>query len=61
MFMQFTELDSPCLLVDPAVVKKNIQEMIRMVGDVDQSASTYQNAQDSRGYPNDDPCRHIKI
>jgi len=33
--MQFTELDSPCLLVDPAVVKKNIQEMIRMVGDVD--------------------------
>jgi len=33
--MHFTELDSPCLLVDPAVVKKNIQEMIRMVGDVD--------------------------
>ncbi|NBO49568.1 MAG: D-TA family PLP-dependent enzyme, partial [Chitinophagia bacterium] len=35
MFMHFTELDSPCLLVDPAAVKKNIQEMIRMVGDVD--------------------------
>ena len=32
--MHFTQLDSPCLIVDAAVVKHNIDEMIRMVGDI---------------------------
>jgi D-serine deaminase-like pyridoxal phosphate-dependent protein len=32
--MHYSQLDSPCLLVDPLVVKKNINEMIRMIGDV---------------------------
>lgn len=31
--MQFTELDSPSLIVDASIVRKNIHEMIRMVGD----------------------------
>lgn len=31
--MQFTELDSPSLIVDASIVRKNINEMIRMVGD----------------------------
>lgn len=33
--MHFTKLDTPCLIVDASVVRKNIIEMIRMVGDVD--------------------------
>ena len=33
--MHYSELDTPCLIVDPAVVKSNIAEMVRMVGDVD--------------------------
>ena len=32
--MHFTSLDTPCLIVDPSIVEKNISEMIRMVGDV---------------------------
>ena len=31
--MHFTELDSPCLIVDASIVKRNIDEMIRMAGD----------------------------
>lgn len=30
--MKFTELDSPSLMVDGSIVRKNINEMIRMVG-----------------------------
>ena len=33
--MHYSELDTPCLIVDPAVVKSNIAEMVRMVGDAD--------------------------
>jgi hypothetical protein len=32
--MHYLQLDSPCLIVDPVIVKKNIAEMIRMIGDV---------------------------
>ncbi len=32
--MHYSQLNSPCLMVDPLVVKKNIQEMINMIGDV---------------------------
>jgi D-serine deaminase-like pyridoxal phosphate-dependent protein len=32
--MNYTTIDSPALLVFPSLVKKNIAEMIRMVGDV---------------------------
>jgi D-serine deaminase-like pyridoxal phosphate-dependent protein len=32
--MHYSQLNSPCLMVDPLVVKKNIQEMIYMIGDV---------------------------
>lgn len=32
--MRYTELDSPSLIVDASIVRKNIAEMIRMVGDV---------------------------
>ena len=31
--MHYSQLDSPCLMVDPIIVKKNINEMIRMIGD----------------------------
>lgn len=32
--MHYSQLNSPCLMVDPLVVKKNINEMINMIGDV---------------------------
>lgn len=32
--MHYSQLNSPCLMIDPLVVKKNIQEMINMIGDV---------------------------
>jgi len=32
--MHYSQLNSPCLMVDPLVVKKNIKEMINMIGDV---------------------------
>ncbi len=32
--MHYSQLNSPCLMVDPLVVKKNIEEMINMIGDV---------------------------
>jgi D-serine deaminase-like pyridoxal phosphate-dependent protein len=31
--MHYSQLDSPCIMVDPIIVKKNINEMIRMIGD----------------------------
>ncbi|MFZ9262436.1 MAG: D-TA family PLP-dependent enzyme [Chitinophagaceae bacterium] len=31
--MHYSELDSPCLIVDPSIVRKNITEMIKMAGD----------------------------